>query len=93
MARQPQAQLDLAGRLIMGAPPMTALERAIGDLARAMKLVDPYLKNMPEISTSMTAQQARLLEVLADKWGLASDCLAVVARLRLKELREGSAND
>jgi len=72
---------------------MTPLERAIGDFARAMKLAEPYLKNLPSISTGMTAQQARLLEQAADKWGLASDFLAVVARLRLKELQQGSADD
>lgn len=77
----------------MGAPPMTPLERAIGDFLKAMTLAGPYLKSLPSITVDMTAQQARLLETAADKWGLASDCLAVVARIRLKELQAGGDDD
>lgn len=77
----------------MRAPPMTPLERAIADFVKAMTLAGPYLKNLPAFTTDMTAQQARLLETAADKWGLASDCLAVVARIRLKELQAGGDDD
>lgn len=72
---------------------MTPLETAIGNFLRAMQLAGPYLNNLPSITVDMTAQQARLLETAADKWGIASDFLAVVARLRLKELQAGGDDD
>ncbi|MBB3862221.1 hypothetical protein GGQ88_003519 [Novosphingobium hassiacum] len=73
-------------------PPLTPVEEAIIHCSKAMALAAPHLKNLPRMSTDMTAQQARVIEQAADALGLASDCLAVVVSLRLRELKE-AAND
>lgn len=77
----------------MQPPPMTPVEEALRNFSKAMVIAKPIFARFPTPSPDMTAQQARMLESVADKLGLVSDCLAAVAILRLKELREAASDD
>lgn len=51
------------------------------------------LEGFRRLSLDMTADDARLLAIAADKFTLIANCLAEVASLRLAELESGAAND
>lgn len=77
----------------MSPPPMTPLEKAMQDWVKVMVVAKPIFARPPHPTLDMTAQQARMLEVVADQMGLVSDCLAVIAKLRMQEIQDGLNDD
>lgn len=77
----------------MGAPPLSQIEQACVAYAKAVTRMQSLSGRMPTPSPTMSAQQARMVQIVAEHMALVADCMDMIATLRLKELKDAAEND